>query len=137
MFRKKKKKKIIPETIKPAITKTEKARGKSLDFRGLKFAPIDTWGVIFVFGLVCEELNFIVESFGEDKYCFSGKRNLSSETEKWEAVNLGFALNSLDMKKSDRVTKSCELLVCWENGWEDCPVEVLELSTTLKRLDNY
>ena len=132
---KKKKKKIIPETIKPAIAKS--AKGKPLDFRGIKFAPIDTRGVIFIFGLVCEELNFVVESFGLDRYCFSGKRNRSAKEEKWEAVNLGFALNSLDLKKNERLTKNCELLVCWENGWKDCPVEVLELSTTLLRLENY
>ncbi len=134
---KKKKKKIIPETIKPAVVKSEKGKGEPLNFRGIKFAPVDTRGVIFVFGLVCEELNFIVESFGLDRYCFSGKRNQSSEEEKWESVKIGFALNSLDLQKNERLTKSCELLVCWENGWKDCPVEVLELSTTLMRLENY
>ncbi len=133
--KKKKKKKIIPETSNPAVLKSEK--GKPLNFRGIKFPPIDTRGVIFMFGLVCEELNFVVESFGLDRYCFSGKRNKSSESEKWEAVNIGFVLNSLDLKKNDRTMKNCELLVCWENGWKDCPVEVLELSTTLKRLENY
>lgn len=133
---KKKKKKIIPETTKPSGSKPEKEKGEPLDFRGIKFAPIDTRGVIFMFGLVSEELSFVVESFGTDKFCFSGKRNRSSEEEKWEAVNIGFALNSLDLKKSGRLTKNCELLICWKHGWEDCPAEVLELSSTLSLLEN-
>lgn len=134
---KRRKKKIIPETIKPSGSKPEKGQGKPLDFRGIKFAPIDTRGVIFLFGMVSEELNFVVESFGLDKFCFSGKRNRSSKEEKWEKVNIGFALNSLDLEKSGRITKNCELLVCWKHGWEDCPAEVLELSSTLTLLENY
>jgi hypothetical protein len=23
--------------------------------------------------------------------------------------------------------KGCELLVCWENDWQECPLEVIEL----------
>ncbi len=135
--RKRKKKKIVPETVKPRSSKSAKTKGKPLDFRGIKFAPIDTRGVIYIFGMVSEELNFVVESFETDRFCFSGKRNLSSKEVKWEAVNIGFALDSLDLKKSDRLTKNCELLVCWKNGWSECPVEVLELSSSLSLLDNY
>ena len=134
---KRKKKKIIPETIKPSGVKSEKEQGEPLDFRGIKFTPIDTRGVIFLFGMVSEELNFVVESFGSDKFCFSGKRNRSSKEEKWEKVNVGFALNSLDLEKSGRLTKNCELLICWKHGWKNCPAEVLELSSTLPLLENY
>jgi len=132
--RKKKKKKIIPETIKPVADKNE---GNVLNFRGIKYAPVDTRGVIYIFGLLSEELSYIVESFGEDKLCFSGKRNLSLEKEKWESVNIGFTLNSSDLKGSGRLTKKCQLLVCWKHEWKECPVEVLELSSVLPGLENY
>ena len=133
---KKKKKKIIPETIKPINAAEIQPIGEPLNFRGLKSAPVDTRGVIYVFGLVSEELNFVVESFGSDKFCFSSRRNLSIDEEKWEKVNIGFALDSLDLKGSGRLSKNCELIVCWRHGWKECPVEVLELKTTLPHLDN-
>lgn len=135
--RAKKKKKVIPETIKPAADKVDKKKGDVLNFRGIKYSPVDTRGVIYIFGLVSEELSYIVESFGEDKLCFAGKRNLSLENEKWEAVNIGFTLNSSDLKGSGRLTKNCQLLVCWKHEWEECPVEVLELSSVLPGLENY
>ncbi len=134
---KKKKKKIIPETIKPVGNEGNKNKGEELDFRGIKYAPVDTRGVIYIFGLVSEELSYIIESFGDDKRCFGGKRNLSLENEKWEAVSIGFALNSSDLKSSGRISKNCQLLVCWKHEWKDCPVEVLELSTVLPDLENY
>ena len=112
------------------------SKGEPLNFRGIKYAPIDTRGVIYLFGLVSEELNFIVESFGKDKFCFSGRRNLSLEEEKWEKVNIGFALDSIDLENSGHLTKNCELLICWRNSWKECPAEVLELSTTLPHLEN-
>ncbi len=131
-----KKKKIVPVTIKPKKKKSDKQKGESIDFRGIKFAPVDTRGVIFIFGLISEELNFIIESFGADRFCFSGKRNTSSDGEKWEYVNIGFALDSLDLKSGGRMTKNCNFLVCWNHGWEDCPIEVLELRSTLDLLRN-
>ena len=36
--------------------------GASLNFRGLQHAPINEQGVVFLFGMVCHELGFVVES---------------------------------------------------------------------------
>jgi len=132
-----KKKKIIPETIKPVNRKSDKKTGEALDFRGIKFSPVDTRGVIYIFGLVSEELNFIIETFGSGRSGFFGKRKLSMEQENWETVNIGFALNSFDLNGSRKLTNSWDLLVCWKHDWEDCSLEVLELSSTLKSLENY
>ncbi|MEN8222316.1 MAG: hypothetical protein ABFR36_03570 [Acidobacteriota bacterium] len=134
--RKKKKKKIIPKTVKPIGNKKDQGKAEKLNFRGIKYAPVDTRGVIYIFGLVSEELSYIVESFGKDKFCFSGKRNLSLEKEKWEPVNFSFTLNSSDLESSGRLSKNCELLVCWKHDWKECPVEVLELSSVLPGLEN-
>ncbi len=135
--RKKMKKKIIPETIKPAVENRTQDKAEKINFRGIEYAPVDTRGVIFIFGLVSEELSYIIESFGTDSFCFSGKRNLSLKNERWESVNIGFALNSRDLKNSGRITKKCELLICWKHEWKECPIEVLELSSVLPGLENY
>ncbi len=132
-----KKKKIIPKTIKPVNDKKDNGKGEELNFRGIKRSPVDTRGVIYIFGLVSEELNFIIETFGSGRSGFFGKRNLSIEEEKWEKVKIGFALNSYDLKDSRKLTNSWDLLVCWKHDWEDCSLEVLELSSTLKILENY
>ena len=135
--RKKKKKKIIPKTIIPINEKGDNSKGEDLNFRGIRYAPVDTRGVIYIFGLVSEELSYIVESFSVDRLCFAGKRNMSMKKEKLEAVNIGFTLNSSDLKSSGHLTKNCQLLVCWKHEWKECPVEVLELSSVLPGLENY
>ena len=30
----------------------------------------------------------------------------------------------------------CDLIVCWINNWPDCPLEVIELSSVLRDLQN-
>ncbi|MEN8153841.1 MAG: hypothetical protein ABFR75_07435 [Acidobacteriota bacterium] len=132
---KQKKKQIIPETIKPKIKKKEKNKAEYINFRGIKTAPVDVNGVIFIFGLICEELSFIIEKFNSDLPCFEGKRSLNSSGTKMEDVKLGFFYKSSDLKKKTVNNSDFNILICWTHDWNDCPVEVLELKAVLKLLD--
>jgi hypothetical protein len=30
--------------------------------------------------------------------------------------------------------RDCDLIVCWKHNWEDCPLEVLELSKLMDKI---
>ena len=32
------------------------------------------------------------------------------------------------------IPNKCDLIVCWENNWPECPLEVIELKTEFERL---
>ena len=127
--------KFIPQTVKP---KKERKRriisGEPIDFRGLRYAPVNRDGVIFVFGMINQELGFIIETVRDGyphcqgKRCFDEKKNL------WEQVEIVFEHKSSDLKEKDLNMDGCDIVICWSHDWPDCPAEVLELSSIIDYL---
>lgn len=134
-IKKPKKKKIIPETIKPKIKEKDKNKSGAISFRGIKSAPVDVKGVIFIFGMICEELSFIIETFNTEKPYFEGKRSLDGSGKKMQDVKIGVYHKSHDLKTKSESTTDYDIIICWEHDWNDCPVEVLELKAVIKKLD--
>ncbi len=132
---KKKKRKIIPKTIKP--DKKNILKDDIIDFRGLKTIPDKKEELIFLFGMVCEELNYNIISFSKKSGCFSGKRLSGEKKSAWENINISFFVNSSDCKDYLSSDHSCDLVVCWNHDWIKCPVEILELKSTIELLENY
>ena len=55
---------IVPQTHKPKESNRRKKVqfGEPIDFRGLRFAPINEQGVVYLFGMISRELGFLIES---------------------------------------------------------------------------
>lgn len=130
--------KFIPQTIKPKKSiKKRRLLGEALDFRGLRFAPIDKEGVIYLFGMISHELGFIIEAFREEFPSAEGKRCLGmegpdiSDQHTWEQVKIEFEYKSSDFQAHGFGADQCDIIVCWFHDWDDCPVEVLELKSTI------
>jgi hypothetical protein len=105
--------------------------GALLRFRALEHAPVNESGVIFLFGLVAEELGFIVEALSLDFPDADAKRCVGNE---WRRVRLEFEYQSRSFQKHAHDPKACDLIVCWEHNWPQCPIEVLELKTAIRAL---
>lgn len=132
---KKKKNKIIPETIKPESKQNDTK--KKIDFRGLKKPPESVIEVIYLFGMICEELSFFIESFEKKENCFTGKRIPKGKDSEWQKVKIIFAANSSEKKADYKIDNKYDLLICWNNDWDACPIEILELKSTIRLLENY
>jgi hypothetical protein len=108
--------------------------GEFLNFRGLQHAPINEQGVVFLFGMVAKELGYIVESIAvgfpdcEAKRCVNRKKSL------WERVLIEFEFQSRNFTEHGHDQNQCDVIVCWENNWKNCPLEVLELKSEIKKL---
>jgi hypothetical protein len=128
---------IIPQTHKPksdAPTKRRVLYGEPLDFRGLRYAPINEQGVVYLFGMVSRELGFLIESIRTDFPDCEGKRCLDPQRRVWENVKIEFEYKSYSFLEHGHNPEGCDLIVCWIHDWEDCPVEVLELRAELGKL---
>ena len=130
--------KFIPQTIKPKKTiKKRRLLGEALDFRGLRFAPSNKEGVLYLFGMISHELGFIIEAFREEFPSAEGKRCLGmegpdiSDQHTWEQVKIEFEYKSSDYQAHGFGADQCDIIVCWLHDWDDCPVEVLELKSTI------
>jgi hypothetical protein len=131
--------KFIPQTIKPQKTKVKpRVSVEPIDFRGLRFAPASRQGVVYLFGMVSNELGFLIESFISEFPDCEGKRCVDQENNQWEPIRIQFEYKSSDFKTRISAKgydeSKCDLIVCWNHNWEDSPTEVLELRSILQYL---
>jgi len=93
--------------------------------------PATRDGVIFLFGKVEEELNIYVEDVRAAFPACLAKRYTGSG---WEKVRIEFEYRSGDFKKKGLDPAGCDIIICWENNWPDCALEVIELEDRLASL---
>jgi hypothetical protein len=110
--------------------------GTFLNFRGLQHAPINEQGVVFLFGMVAFELGYVVESVSTGFPDCEAKRRIKSQSEAWERVRIEFEYQSKNFIDHGHDPEQCDIIVCWEHDWPECPIEVLDLSVAIKNLDN-
>jgi hypothetical protein len=108
--------------------------GEPIDFRGLRHAPINEQGVVYLFGMVSRELGFYIEAIQqgfpdcEGKYLHDQKRNL------WAKARIEFEFRASSFKEHGHDPNGCDFIVCWIDDWPDCPVTVIELRKELLKL---
>jgi hypothetical protein len=130
---------VIPKTHKPSGSTSTKKKlffGEPLDFRGLRYAPINEQGVVYLFGMVSRELGFLIESIRTDFPDCEGKRCIDQAGTKWEHVRIEFEWKSSHFEEHGHDPDSCDLIVCWIHDWSDSPIEVLELRTEIRKLSS-
>jgi hypothetical protein len=110
--------------------------GPFLNFRGLQHAPINEQGVVFLFGMVSWELGYVVESVATGFPDCEAKRRIKTSPETWQRLRLEFEYESRNFVDHGHDPTACDLIVCWKHNWDDCPIEVLELSSAIADLDD-
>lgn len=108
--------------------------GDPIDFRGLRHAPVNEQGVVFLFGMVARELGYMVEAVQTGFPDCEAKRQISPN--KWQPVRIEFEFESKHYLEHGHSTQGCDLVVCWVHNWSQCPpeLEILELSSVIKSL---
>lgn len=106
--------------------------GRVINFRGLTYAPVNEQGVVFLFSKVNDDLGIKIESIQEpfpDAIGIDYRHN----REFGERKKIEFKFRSSGY---DRAPEDCDIIVCWEHDWRDCPetIEVIELKSELEKL---
>jgi len=128
---------ITEKITKPRIAKrkpTLQQYGTPIDFRGLRHAPLNEQGVVYLFALVARELGFTVEAIGTSFPDCEAKRRIDKKGERWQRVRIEFEYYGSDFKDHGHSVEGCDLIVCWKNDWKECPLQVIELSTIIREL---
>jgi len=87
-----------------------------------------------LFGIVAEELGFVVESVATGFPDCEAKRRVDQKGAHWERVRIEFEYQSQNFKDHGHNPNECDLIICWEDNWHDCPIEVLELKSAIGKL---
>lgn len=109
--------------------------GAPLNFRGLRHAPVNEQGVVYLFGMVAYELGLMVESVRKTFPDCEAKRCVDPLRNHWQRVLIEFEHLSSNFKAHDHDVKGCHMIVCWEHDWPDCPLEVIELRSVIDKLE--
>lgn len=130
--------KFIPQTIKPhKVSKKPRNLGNKIEFRGLKYAPVNREGVIFLFGMIAIELGFLIEGIANDYPAADARRCIDIQNQRWEDIKIEFTFKSSDFEEQAHPEGECDMIVCWTHDRSDCPLEILELKSIINNLDNY
>jgi hypothetical protein len=108
--------------------------GDLINFRGLVYSPINENGVVFLFGRVIDDLHMYIE---EIKPGFPDCVARRFTGKGWERVAIEFEFNSSSFKNHGHNPDDCDIIVCWEHDWKDCPLEVIELKTEMQGMSNW
>ncbi len=108
--------------------------GDPIDFRGVRHAPVDIGGVIFLFGMIAREMGFHVEAMSSGFPRCEAKRQLAPG--KWARLRIDFELESRHFRDAGRNPSTVDLIVCWRDTWPDRPstLDVLALDRLLPTL---
>ena len=115
-------------------TSAARVFGEPLNFRGLRHAPINEQGVVFLFGMIAKELGFVVESVQNPFPDCTAKRLIDKRQRIWREVRIEFEFESRRFVKHDHAHHNCDVIVCWEHNWPDCPLEVISLKEEIGKL---
>jgi hypothetical protein len=104
--------------------------GDPLNDPRFRFAPTNAKGVLLLFVRKIDEFHMYVEEVPEEfPDCIVRQR-----TERgWKRLAVMCAFYSSALRTRGSALSSCDLIVCWEHDWPDCPLDVVKLRTV--RLD--
>lgn len=106
--------------------------GAPIDFRGLRHAPINEQGVVFLFGMVSRELGFLVEAVHASFPDCEAKRLVDRKNDRWQRVRIEFEFRSRTFLDHGHDPAKCDLIICWQHNWPECPLEVVELRKVIE-----
>jgi hypothetical protein len=133
---------IVTPQATPTIARTQQwakgtgvVYGAPINFRGLRHAPINEQGVVYLFGMVSSELGLIVESVQSAYPDCDAKRCVDRKQNRWQRVRIEFEFCSSNFREHGHDPGGCDLIVCWEHDWLECPLEVVELRSVIDGLE--
>lgn len=120
-----------PEVVFDRIDMMQE-HGDILGIRGIVYEPINEQGVILLFAAICYELGFRIEAirtkFPDAQLIRKNNRGTFSK------CFAEFEFKSSNYKLHNHPINGCDLVICWENDWLDCPLEVLCLKDKISEL---
>lgn len=108
--------------------------GKPIDFRGLRYEPVNELGVVLLFGMIALELGYRIEALQSGFPDCEAQRQVAPH--RWQRVHIEFEFESRNFRDHGHPLIGCDVIVCWRHNWPGCPahLEILELSQLLPAL---
>jgi hypothetical protein len=118
--------------LKPQLRLDEPIYGPPMTDAHLMMEPTNEQGVLFLFGAVARKLGFAVIRVQTGFPDCEAYREV--EPGRWQRVWIELEEESRNFLRHGHDPAKCHLIVCWRHNWEECPLEVIELRSAVKKL---
>jgi hypothetical protein len=105
--------------------------GPLIRSRVMVYAPTNEMGVICLFSSMAEELGFLILRIQTGFPDCEAMRIV--EGGRLRPLSIEFEYESRNFLKHMHDPAGCDLIVCWEHNWPECPLEVIELKKEIGR----
>jgi Homing endonuclease associated repeat len=114
-----------PPPAEPKIMVDRPMYGPLIGVGPLICGPTNENGVLFLFGALAEQLGFRVLRIQTGFPDCEAWRVVGND--RLQRVGIELELESRNFLRHGHDPKGCDLIVCWEHNWPECPLEVIEL----------
>jgi hypothetical protein len=104
--------------------------GGILGVKGIVYEPINEQGVILLFAALCHDLGFMIEGIRSAFPDALLRRKNAKGT--WNSCRAEFEFRSSNFKSHKHDPNQCDIIICWEHDWQDCPKEVICLKEKVR-----
>lgn len=111
--------------------------GETLNFRHFAYNPTYENEVVSIFSSVAGELGFEIITIRSEFPDCKARRIRGKFRNRMENCLIEFEFKSSDFVKHNHPINGCDLIICWEHDWQDCPIEVINLKNEIKKLSGW
>jgi hypothetical protein len=115
----------------PTVRSDRPVYGMAMVPAPMMHEPTNEAGVIFLFGVMAAKLGFMVTLIQSAFPDCEALRVVGDR--RCQRVRIEFEHESRNFLKHAHDVEKCDLIVCWNHNWPECPLEVLELKTAISR----
>lgn len=110
--------------------------GDKINFKSLSCAPINEMGVVYLFGMLHDVLDFKIESIQAGFPDCIARRQITKT--RWEELRIEFEYESRSFVTHKHDPDEVDMIICWRHNWKDCPewIEVIELSSLINNMED-
>lgn len=120
------------ERNRPKAVNRRRTFGDPLAPLPMAHAPTCEAGVVFLFGKMAGELGFMVRRMQTAFPDCEAMRRIGEN--QWEDVRIELEFVSRNFQVHGHDPQECDMIVCWEHNWPECPLEVVELRSKLRNV---
>jgi len=121
---------MLPDELIRRLSRVKQKEvvGSKIDIPGLTYAPINEQGVILLFGILSHDLKFSVERIRQE-YPDAAVIDYRDDPNRGIKKDIEFEFLSSNFSKQKHPIEKCDIIVCWEHDWKNCPkeIEIIEL----------
>jgi hypothetical protein len=98
---------------------------------GHVYGPTNEGGVISLFGAMAVSLGFLILKIQTEFPDCEALRVAGKDRNR--PVKIEFELESRNFLRHGHDPNGCDIVVCWEHNWPECPLEVIELKKAVRK----